>query len=446
MHVARWILGIVLASAVTGTAGAQTHSLIDLPQPNDCYRVQLSMRLTGEMKVVQEGKPVALKLAATAEHHFAERISVVLPTGLVGKAARYYETAVSSITVDGTVAKHELRPERRLTVAQRPNDMPLCYCPAGPLTREELELVSEHFDTLSLSGLLPGKAVAVGETWKVGNAAVQGLCSFEGLVSQDLTGKLESVQSGVAVVQITGTAKGIELGAQATLTIAATAKYDVNAKCLVELEWKQKDDRDQGPASPAIAAEAVTVLKRQRTEMPRELSDVNLVGVPPGYDVPVTLTQIYLRDPKDHFDLAAGRDWQVVGQTPEHLIMRLLERGDFIAQVTVTPWSRAEPGKHLAPQDLKEAVLKTPGWEAEEILQEGEVPAENGRWVYRVTARGVMDEVKVVQTFYLVAGPKGDQVVLAFTMKQAMAAKLGARDLSLVESIDFPASRTEKKD
>jgi hypothetical protein len=49
--------------------------------------------------------------------------------------------------------------------------------------------------------------------------------------------------------------------------------------------------------------------------------------------------------------------------------------------------------------------------------------------------------VKVVQTFYLVAGRKGDQAVVAFTMKQAMAAKLGARDLSLVESIDFPTSR-----
>ena len=46
---------------MTGGAGAQTHALIELPQPNDCYRVQLSMRLTGEMKVAQEGKPVKLK-------------------------------------------------------------------------------------------------------------------------------------------------------------------------------------------------------------------------------------------------------------------------------------------------------------------------------------------------------------------------------------------------
>src|SRR5947208_626530 len=224
MHVARWFLGVVLALAVTGGAVAQTHALIDLPQPNDCYRVQLAMRLTGEMKVVQEGKPVALKLAATAEHRFAERVSVVHPTGLVGKAARYYETALSSITINGTPARHELRPERRLTVAQRPGDTILCYSPAGPLTREELELVSEHFDTLSLSGLLPGKAVAVGETWKVGNGAVQGLCSFEGLVSQDLTGTLESVQGGVVTVKVTGTAKRIELGAQAARSVTATGK------------------------------------------------------------------------------------------------------------------------------------------------------------------------------------------------------------------------------
>jgi hypothetical protein len=55
-----------------------------------------------------------------------------------------------------------------------------------------------------------------------------------------------------------------------------------------------------------------------------------------------------------------------------------------------------------------------------------------------------MEGVKVVQTFFLVAGPKGDQVVLAFTMKQSQVGKLGARDVSLVESIDFPASRSDK--
>ena len=76
--------------------------------------------------------------------------------------------------------------ERRLVVAQRSKEVPLVYCPVGPLFRQELELTSEHFDTLHLVGLLPGKAVSDGETWKLSNPVVQALCNFEGLAEQDL--------------------------------------------------------------------------------------------------------------------------------------------------------------------------------------------------------------------------------------------------------------------
>ena len=148
-------------------------------------------------------------------------------------------------------------------MAQRPQDSLLCYSPQGPLTREELETVSEHFDTLALAGLLPGKEVAVGDTWKVGNQAAQALCLFEGLVENNLTGKLAEVKNGEAVISITGTARGIELGAQAKMTVTATAKFDLNRKRLTALEWKQKDDRDQGPASPASTAESTITLTAQ---------------------------------------------------------------------------------------------------------------------------------------------------------------------------------------
>ena len=73
------------------------------------------------------------------------------------------------------------------------------------------------------------------------------------------------------------------------------------------------------------------------------------------------------------------------------------------------------------------------------MLQEGDLPNQpNGRFVYRLAVRGQIEEVKVVQTFYLVAGPKGDQCVVAVTLKQAQSGKLGARDLILVDGLEFP--------
>ena len=65
------------------------------------------------------------------------------------------------------------------------------------------------------------------------------------------------------------------------------------------------------------------------------------------------------------------------------------------------------------------------------------MPSENGRWVFRVIARGTMDDLKVVQNFYIIAGPNGDQTVATFTMKPGQTAKLGSKDLTLVGSIGF---------
>src|SRR5206468_7046073 len=133
-------------------------------------------------------------LQARAEHEFPERILAVGAKGLPEKSARVYEAAKAVITVGSDRAEHTLRADRRLQIAQRHNDQALTYAPAGPLLREELSLTSEHFDTLSLTGLLPQKDVEIGTTWKVTDAVAQGLCSFDGLTTQDLSCKLEKVE------------------------------------------------------------------------------------------------------------------------------------------------------------------------------------------------------------------------------------------------------------
>src|SRR5262249_38246249 len=146
---------------------------------------------SGEMRVNKEGRTVPLKLEARANHEYPERVLQVASDGIPEKVVRVYEKAKARITVDKEASERALRAERSLCVAHRSKDRLVVYSPAGALSREELELTSEHFDTLALVGLLPGRAVSVGETWKVPNALVQALCSFEGLVEQNLQCKLE---------------------------------------------------------------------------------------------------------------------------------------------------------------------------------------------------------------------------------------------------------------
>jgi hypothetical protein len=438
----KWASAAVIL-VVIRSASAQSYSLTETPKAGDCFRIHLEMTLKGEIRISGEAKPSSLPLQARAEHEFPERILAVGAKGLPEKSARVYEAAKAVITVGSDRAEHTLRADRRLQVAQRHNDQALTYAPAGPLMREELSLTSEHFDTLTLTGLLPQKDVEVGATWEVSDAAAQGLCSFEGLTTQDLTCKLEKIDGAIAHVSVKGSASGIDLGAMVKLTIEAAYDYDLGQHRLTSLVWQQKDERDQGPASPASTEESTTKLTRKAIDQPASLSDVALVSVPDGFDPPALMTQLYYRDSKSRFDLVYARDWLTVSQTNEHLVMRMLDRGDFVAQVTITPWSQARPGEHLSGDAFQQQMSKVPGWEPTDVLQVGEVPADGGRWIYRVSALGQLEGVKVLQNFYLVAGPGGEQVVLAFTMTQAQAEKLAARDLALAAGIDFPASHKE---
>jgi hypothetical protein len=441
MAIVRSAMALAVGLCISGSVRSQTVTVAEAPKVNDCYRLAMSMKLTGEMIVVQDGKPATLKLAASAEHRFCERVLALnASSSLPTKVARQYDEARAVITVEGAANPRSLRSDRRLIVAQRPNDVLLCYAPAGSLTREELDTVSEQFDTMALAGLLPRKSVALGDTWKIDNAAAQAICLFDGLVSQDLAGKLIDVKDGTAVFSVTGSAKGIELGAQVSVKITATGRFDLAKQRLAALEWKQTDTRDQGPASPAVNVESIVSISREPTAEPKELSDIALVGVPQGFDVTEALKSVTVRDVKNRFELACNRDWQVTGQTESHLVLRLIDRGEFVAQATITPWQKMPAGQHTDAKSFRESMIGSPGWVFEEALQEGEMPNQsNGRWVYRFAARGQMENIAVLQIFYLVAGSNGDQAVVAITFKPAQASKLAARDALLVDGLEFGA-------
>ncbi|HBI42273.1 MAG TPA: hypothetical protein DDY78_05365 [Planctomycetales bacterium] len=442
MFARRVFVAAAVLLAAAAAAPCQTYLLTETVQTGDCFHLTLDMKLTGEIHVRKGDAAAKLKVTAIGSHEYPERVLVV-SDGVAQKTARIYETAKAVVTVGADATERTLRPERRLVVAQRDKEQLVVYSTGGAFTQEELELAHDHFDTLALPGLLPGKAVAVGDTWKITNSITQAVCNFEGVTEQKLTGKLESVKEDTAVFSISGTANGIDQGAMVKMVVAATGKFDLKAKRLTSLEWKQNDDREQGPVSPASTVEATTTVVRKVIDQPASLSDVALVSVP-SEAPPTGLVQLDCHDAKGRFSFLYNREWQITSQTNDHVILRLMDNGDFVAQATVTPWTPAEKGMHLTPEAFREAMDNTPGWSPEKELQAGEAPAPEGRWIYRISMVGKMDDVAVLQNFYLVAAPGGEQMVVAVTLTPKQAEKLGARDLALVGGIDLPAT-VEKK-
>jgi hypothetical protein len=427
-----------LLTAGAWTAQAQTCNLAEIVKTDACFRIRLETKLAGEMRFRKSSGPLSVKQEMDAEHTFVERCLQVGDKG-IEKSARVYDTVKAHFVVGSDKFDKTLRTERKLIIAQRQNDQAIVYSPSGPLTRAELEMTGDHFDPQLLPLMLPGKEVSVGDTWKPASGVIQAACNFEGLTEQKVEGKLDAVKDDVAEFTLSGTANGIDTGALVKTQIVAKGKFDTKSHRVISLEWTQKDEREQGPASPAISAETKITVRREPIDQPDSLSNIALVSVPSGItDVPATLLQLDYRDPKGRFAFLYSREWHISSATDEHVVMRLMDKGDFVAQVTITPWTKATPGEHMSVKEFREKANDTANWEPEKELQAGEVPGQ-GRWVYRLSEQGKLEDLPVLQNFYLVTAKTGEQVVLVFTLTPKQADKLGERDLSLVGSIDVPA-------
>ncbi len=425
-----WLLVVVVA----GPLQAQNVYLGQSSLKGNYYDITVSMNLEGELHIHQDGKVKPLPQTATAKHQYFERILEENKLGMVTKTARFYRKATVQIEVGNHKTRREIRPERSLMVAQQTKDGLLMFCPKGPLTRGELDL-TKHFDSSAIPSLLPNKKVSIGDSWKVHNRAAQALCYFEGLTSQKISCKLEKVSEKNAIITIHGNASGIDSGAAVKLQISGTLQFDLSSKEIIALEWNQQDTRDQGPVSPAMKAKVAIRVARKSISPQSEINDFALVQVPTSKQPPEEMTNLTYTDPRGRFKLSLDRNWYTVAETKEHLVFRYMDRGDFVAQVTLTSWPAAAPGKHMNEEEFQKAMGETPGWTVEEIQEGREIEQDNGNYVYRLAATGELNKFKTVQYFYLVANPAGKQLVVVFTMAPAQAEKLGSKDLDLVRSI-----------
>lgn len=406
----------------------------------DQWTTELKLNLEGELYYRGPSKVVTRKLTAAAGHRFFERVLATDKLGSPTRVARYYQEAEATIKVRDDAVVRKLRPGVQLQVAQRIDDDTVVYAPAGPLTREELELTGEHFDVLMIAGLLPDHPVAVDESWEVELPVVQALAGLDGIIKGELKCTLKRLRPEKAEIVFAGNAHGIAHGAEVVVaSIEGSITFDRTSDRIVQMSWKQEEKRGPGPASPESKTTAATTMTRSFAGRARELGDAVVGNIPEKPD-PALLLLLY-RDPEGRMQFLHDRSWHTVATTGETAVLRLLDRGELIAQLNVTPLPPAAAGKHISPAELARRAREAAGFTLTEVLQSDELPNKDGLWIYRHSVVGKAAEIDLQQNYYAVAGPKGHQALFVFTTEIDHAKTLGGKDLAIIGTVAFPDAK-----
>jgi hypothetical protein len=443
MDSSRAVLGLVALTFLIAASEqlpaadqAEKFALQTAHRPNELTRVAISLQVGGDMTLANEGSPKKLAMSVVANLTYDERLLTVATDNEPARAIRYYDAAQAAIKVDKGGEKPTLAAERRLIAVEKAPDRPaVIYCPAGPLTREELDLIDVPGNPLLADPLLPPNPVALGESWKLANQTLGGLLGLEAVSWTDVTSVLGQVTGGVAEIAAAGNVSGAVGGVSTEIEMKAKYKFDLKLKRIIYLALLIKEKRAIGHIGPGLDTVAKLIVTIDRAPENEHLTPTALAKVP--QQLTPERAQLSYASASRQFRFKYDRHWYVTSDEPRLAVLRFMQRGELVAQCNVA----ALPGGQSKPVSLAEFqqdVQQTLGKQFGQFTNASQSTNEAGCTVFRVVVRGTVSQLPIEWIYYLVADSNNQRVSLAFALEQSLEDRFENADRALVSALRLP--------
>lgn len=412
---------------------AEPQSLLSRRQPGDTCRVEVLLEVGGDLKIAEQGQTRALKLSVLGKMAYDERLG---PSSIPGfSAARHYATAEAVIKIDNGGSKPVLRPDRRLVVVHRPADETTLFSPQGPLTREELDLLDVPGNSLLIDELLPDRPVSVGDRWTHTEPLMAGLLGLEAVSQAEVSSELKDVDPAAARMELSGTVQGAIGGVATQVELKGRYKFNRQTGRVSWLALLIEEKRSIGHVGPGADIVARLQMTITPTAPAGALSDAAAAQIPWQAGAEDSILEYV--SPQRPFRFLHDRRWHVTDDRSDTIALRLVDRGDLVAQCNVTQLPQGSPGKHPTLAAFQSDIQQSLGKDFGQFIAATESVNPLGHVSYRVVAQGVVAELPIEWHYYLVAGADGQMVALVFTVEQDLVVQLADADQAIVSTVEF---------
>ena len=442
------VVFVILALAPQTTRAAESgekHVISAHHQSGELARVQVDLQVGGDLKLVDDkGKPSTLPMSVVANLAYDEALLSLDLAGKPTRSVRYYDDVRAVIKIDKGGEKPTIDPNRRLIVAERPaKGACQLYSPAEPLKREELDLIDVPGSSLVLEDLLPEEPVASGESWKITDATLAALLCLDAVSWCDASGILGEIKDGVAEIAVGGTLSGAVGGISTEIELKVKIKFDMTARRITQFAMLIKEKRAIGHVGPGLDTVAKVIINVSPIPHSQTLTATVLQSVPQA-TAPEQLALAY--SPKGgQFRFQYDRRWYLTEDEPKLAVLRLVDRGELVAQCNISALPKLEKAVPLA--EFQRDVERTLGKNFGKFVAAGQTINEAGYAVFRVVVHGEVGGLPIEWIYYLVQDRAGHRVSLAFTLEQSLTDRFAATDRAIVSALaltDPPAPTAAK--
>lgn len=432
------------APATAANKSARATQKVDLtPQitVGSVQQARVLFELDGTLALKSETKdPVKRPVQAKAQFVYEEKVlqGATDSAPWAHNTARYYDTAKATIQISGSKVNPELRSDRRImAISALSADDVVLFSPLGPLSREELDLVDVPANSAVIDGILPNRTVAVGQSWKVESALLPAILGIDAISSHDVQCTLKSVAKNLAVIHAQGRVSGASGGVASEITLAAKFNFDLTRKRISWFAMSLKENRSVGHAQPGIEATIRVQMALAKRTNSAKLHEEILADLNTKADDASRLLEF--TSPSGGFELLIGRDWHEMVERKDVSVLRMVDRGDLIAQCNISRLPPMEDGVPFTLADFQQDVKNVLGDSFGDITNVNEEVNENGLHVMRVVTSGMASDLQIIWVYYHLTNEEGERVSCVFTFEADLADRFGAADQAMLSSFRFHA-------
>jgi hypothetical protein len=349
-------------------------------------------------------------------------------------AVRYYDDAQAVIKIASKITKPQLRTDRKLITVTANKDAAYLSSAAGPLTRDELELIDIPASTLTLDQLLPDSDAEIGHRWQPSNDALARLLCLDAVGHSEVTCILTNVQNNVAEISLEGTLGGAIDGVATDIELKAKLLFDIEMQMPKTLLMAIKEQRGIGHVTPGL--DVVAKLKLNIAPHPDSkllTADVVQSAKLPQSDTPPPLE--YIAADKS-FRFTYDRRWHLTRDDPDLLVMRLIDRGDLLAQCNVSA-SPIDASKPLELSEFQTDVQQALGKLFGKFDRASESTNSSDIRILRSVVDGAAADLPIQWRYYLLHDKQGHGVTIVFTMEQPLVDQFREQDMPIINSVEF---------
>ncbi len=421
---------------------AQTYSFQPPQQPLQ-QLVDVSLSVSGKVKMKSARFGVIdQNVQVTGKQVYEQWMTYQRATRLC-RAVRYYRNLQSNVSIGDGQVSPVLRKNRKLIVDQYQLDDHRLYSPQGKLTRDELDLVDIQLSPTVMYQLLPEIPVQPGDTWKLDSSDLSAILALDAVAQNDVTVTLKSVNNQQAIMTCQGDVAGGANGVLTQIQLTMQATYDLPTHSFTQVSLEMTERREIGHAKPGLDVRVKMAVSAEPLTSFRTLTNTIIQKC----DRPVTQQDelITLTPVANSIELELSRDWHVMMDQPELLVMRQVVRGDLVSQCSLSRLQPLSNGKRMSVDLLQEQIQKSLGeklaefTDAEDQLLHGKYPHT------RIVAVGLVGEVTFQWIYHHVTDSDGNQYLFVFTIPNDQISQFGLQDRQIIESFVFRAEASDEQ-